>query len=149
MNAIATEAPALEARHFVRGKLVQGREVRVRSRDLGADFTTPAIDLDALITPRAEPPPLADIPLAEIIDFLAATAERLELWRNCYLQECLERVVATSPLPRRIIENMYAEAPCFLSKKNQDACLASRFIFVKGQGRQIEKFKQACPRRTS
>ena len=74
MSAVATsEAPILAAHHFVRGKLVQGNEIRHRSRDLGADFTTPAIDLDALITSRAEMPPLADVPLSEIIDFLART----------------------------------------------------------------------------
>lgn len=117
MNVSAqANTPVLEAKHFVRGKLVEGSAVRIRSRDLGADFTTPEIDLNALITPRSEMPPLADVKLAEIIDFLAATGERMDVGRNPHLQECLERVVATSPLPRRIIENMYAEARYFLQK---------------------------------
>src|SRR5579864_3286419 len=45
---------------FVRGKLVEGAEARHKSRDLGVDFTTPGIDLDALIAPRTEPGPLFD-----------------------------------------------------------------------------------------
>jgi hypothetical protein len=47
MNVVTkTEPQILRAHHFVQGKLVQGQEVLHRSRDLGADFTTPAIDLD-------------------------------------------------------------------------------------------------------
>jgi hypothetical protein len=43
------EAPAaIRAAHFVQGRLVEGNAVRHTSRDLGIDFTTPAIDLDAL-----------------------------------------------------------------------------------------------------
>jgi hypothetical protein len=117
MNVVTKAEPqVLRAHHFIRGKLVQGDEVLHRSRDLGADFTTPAIDLDALISPRSEMPPLADVKMSEIIDFLVETGKHLTLERNPYLPECLERVVATSPLPRRIIENMYTEVGYFLRK---------------------------------
>jgi Acyl-CoA reductase (LuxC) len=118
-GAAAVEAAdsALLVNHFVRGKLVSGAAVRHRSRDLGADFTTPAIDLDALVTPRSEPPPLLDVKLAEIIDFLVETGERLTLERNPYLQESLERVVATNPLPRRVVENLYRGARRYLSRE--------------------------------
>jgi hypothetical protein len=105
--ALSTEQLPLHVRHFVRGVLVDGSDVRHRSRDLGADFTTPAIDLDALITPRSEPGPLFDVKLSEIIDFLAAAGERLVLDKNPYLQECADRVAATNPLPRHVIHNMY------------------------------------------
>lgn len=118
MSAAEAKAESvLAAKHFVRGKLVEGDEVRHRSRDLGADFTTPAVDLDALITPRSEMPPLLDVKISEIVDFLAETGSRMSVKSNPYLQECLERVVATSPLPRRIIENLYEEAPFFLRKE--------------------------------
>ena len=66
----------LSAPHFVRGVVVDGDAVRHRSRDLGADFVTPAIDLDALITPRSQLPPLLDVKLSEIIDFLVETGQR-------------------------------------------------------------------------
>ena len=95
---MADSDPAIRVNHFVRGKLVSGAAVRHRSRDLGADFTTPAIDLDALVTPRSEAPPLLDVKLAEIIDFLVETGERLKLERNPYLQESLERVVGHQSL---------------------------------------------------
>jgi hypothetical protein len=122
------DLPVLQAQHFIRGQLVEGATVCHRSRDLGADFTTPALDLNALITPRSELPPLLDVTLAEIIDFLVATGERMDVKRNPYLQECLERVVATSPLPRRIIEGLYNEARFFLNKDVLWSIVESNFI---------------------
>lgn len=125
--AARTDAPVLAARHFVKGVLVEGDEIRHRSRDLGADFTTPAIDLDALIAPRSEMPPLAQVKLEEIIDFLAAAGERMDLERNAGLRESLERVAATSPLPRRIIEGLYAQARLFLNKEALWSMVESNF----------------------
>src|SRR5262245_39483258 len=106
----------LSAPHFIRGAVVDGDAVRHRSRDLGADFTTPEIDLDAIVLPRSQLPPLLDIKLSEIIDFLVETGERLVLDRNSYLQECLDHIAATNPLPRRVMENLYREAPLYLSR---------------------------------
>ena len=76
------ELQTIEVNHFIRGKLVRGDAVRHTSRDLGVDFTTPAIDLDALITPRSEMPPLFDMKLSDIIDFLVEVGERLDPGRN-------------------------------------------------------------------
>jgi hypothetical protein len=62
MNAAAQfgeQAEVIPVHHFVRGRLVAGSDVRHRSRDLGADFVTPAIALDEIVTPRAETAPLA------------------------------------------------------------------------------------------
>jgi Acyl-CoA reductase (LuxC) len=123
MSAVDIEATAdaasraIRVRHFVRGKLVEGDEVRHVSRDLGVEFTTPTVDLDALVSPRSEMPPLYDVKLSEIIDFLVEVGERLDLDRNPYLQESLEFVVATNPLPRRIIENLFRRARPFLTRK--------------------------------
>ena len=113
---IAARAKAIKVNHFVRGKLVTGEDVRHTSRDLGVDFTTPAIDLDALVTPRSEMPPLYDVKLSEIVDFLVEVGERLDLDRNPYLQEALEFIVATNPLPRRIIENTFRRARPLLAR---------------------------------
>jgi Acyl-CoA reductase (LuxC) len=123
----APPSRVLSAPHFVRGTLVEGDAVRHRSRDLGADFTTPVIDLDALIMPRSELPPLLDIKLAEIIDFLVAAGERLQLDRNPYLQECLELIAATNPLPRRVVENLYRQAPYFLSRDLLESVVDANF----------------------
>ncbi|MGE2815802.1 acyl-CoA reductase [Mycobacterium heidelbergense] len=118
---------ALSAPHFVQGTVVEGDAVRHRSRDLGADFVTPAIDLDALVLPRSELPPLLDVKLAEIIDFLVETGERLHLDRNPHLQECLELIAATNPLPRRVVENLYRQAPYFLNRQLLESIVDSNF----------------------
>jgi hypothetical protein len=123
----SAEPQVLPAPHFVRGRLVQGDAIRHRSRDLGADFTTPAIDLDAVVTPRSQLPPLLDIKLSQIIDFLVEAGERLNLERNPYLQECLEYIAATNPLPRRVVENLYGEAPLYLSRPLLESMVDSNF----------------------
>jgi len=117
----------LAAPHFVQGVLVEGDAVRHRSRDLGADFVTPAIDLDALVMPRSQLPPLLDVKLAEIIDFLAETGERLHLDRNPHLQHCLELIAATNPLPRRVVENLYRQAPMYLTRPLLESMVDSNF----------------------
>ncbi|OMC47761.1 acyl-CoA reductase [Mycobacterium sp. IS-1264] len=117
----------LSAPHFVQGVLVEGDAVRHRSRDLRADFVTPAIDLDALVLPRSKLPPLLDVKLAEIIDFLVETGERLHLDRNPHLQECLEMIAATNPLPRRVVENLYRQAPYFLNRQLLESIVDSNF----------------------
>ena len=57
------------------GELVEGQDARHRSRDLGVTFATPRMDLDRVVHPRTEVPPLLNVPLAEIIDFLVETGE--------------------------------------------------------------------------
>lgn len=117
----------VSAPHFVRGKLVDGDAVRHTSRDLGADFSTPAIDLDALVLPRSQLPPLLDVKLAEIIDFLVETGNRLHLDRNPHLQQCLELIAATNPLPRRVVENLYRQAPNYLTRQLLESIVDSNF----------------------
>jgi hypothetical protein len=121
------QSQVLSAPHFIGGTLVEGEAITHRSRDLGADFTTPAIDLDAIVMPRSQLPPLLDIKLSEIIDFLAEAGERLHLDRNPYLQECLEYIAATNPLPRRVVENLYREAPMYLSRSLLESMVESNF----------------------
>jgi Acyl-CoA reductase (LuxC) len=117
----------LSAPHFVQGALVDGAAVRHTSRDLGADFTTPPINLDSLVLPRSQLPPLLDVKLAEIIDFLVETGERLRLDRNPHLQQCLELIAATNPLPRRVVENLYRQAPYYLNRRLLESIVDSNF----------------------
>ncbi len=128
-KAIGREAQpqTIRVNHFIRGKLVSGDAVRHTSRDLGIDFTTPAIDLDALITPRSEMPPLFEMKLSQIVDFLVEVGERLDPDHNPYLQESLEFVAATNPLPRRIIENLFRRARHFLTRDVLMAGLNANF----------------------
>jgi hypothetical protein len=101
---------------FVRGKLVAATETRHRSRDLGVDFVTPQLDLDALITLRTEPGPLFDVKLNEILNFLAETGERMRLDRGGYLREAVDRIAATNVLPRSLIEHNVRMAADYLNK---------------------------------
>lgn len=121
------QEPAVAAHFFVRGKLVTDATVRHQSRDLGVDFTTPDIDLDQLIQPRSELPPLLDVKVDDIIDFLVETGECLALDRNPYMQEALERVVETNPLPRRVVENLYRGASFLLERSMLTSMVASNF----------------------
>lgn len=101
---------------FVAGRLVEGETVVHRSRDLGVDFATPALDLDALVTPRTQPAPLLDVPLREIIDFLVETGERIADRANPHIQACIERMRLTNVLPRRVIEGQFALAGQMLGR---------------------------------
>src|SRR3954470_12517128 len=123
----AAEPQVLSAPHFVQGRVVEGDGVRHRSRDLGADFSTPTIDLDAIVMPRSQLPPLLDVKVAEIIDFLVEVGERLHLDRNPYLQQCLEYIATTNPLPRRVVENLYREAPVYLGRPILESMVEANF----------------------
>ena len=118
---------AAHAPFFVRGDLLEGTDVTHRSRDLGADFATPALDLDRVVLPRSELPPMLDVKLTEIIDFLVATGEALDLDRNVHLQRCLDLLAATNPLPRRVVENLFRTAPLLLTRDSLESMVASNF----------------------
>ena len=94
---------AIAAPFFVRGKVVELSAVRHKSRDLGVDFVTPEIELDALITPRTEPGPLFDVKLDEILDFLEATGEAMRRDAGGYIAHCIDLVSAPNVLPRDAI----------------------------------------------
>ncbi len=101
---------------FIRGKLVEGHDATHRSRDLGVTFATPKLELDSLVHPRTELPPLLNVPLAEIIDFLAEAGQRLADPSNPYVEACVERMVKVSLAPRKAIEFMLTHASEELSK---------------------------------
>lgn len=121
------DGEVLRVEHFVRGEVVAGGTVRYRSRDLGVEFATPEISLDDLVTPRSELPPLLDVKTQEIIDFLVACGERMVLEDNVYLQEALERIVATNPLPRRVVENLFRVARHRLTQEALWSSIESSF----------------------
>lgn len=112
MQSEQFEAEALiQVPHVVKGRTLLGTEVRHRSRDLGADFATPKLDLDDLVWSRTEPLPCLNMPVSEIIDFMEALGARLDLDRNAYLQEAMAGMVKVSELGRRILENCYRDIP--------------------------------------
>jgi hypothetical protein len=117
----------MSAPFFVRGRLIEGDDVEYTSRDLGAPFTTPRLDLDAVISPRSQLPPLLEVKLSEIIDFLVETGQALALESNPHMQACLDRLSATNPLPRRVVENLYRTAPLLLKRESLESMISSNF----------------------
>jgi len=95
---------------FVRGKVVEGTDQTHRSRDLGVTFVTPKPDLNALVHPRTELPPLLNTPLAEIIDFLVESGQRLCDPNNAHVQGCIDRMAKVSLAPRKVIEHQMLHA---------------------------------------
>jgi len=73
----------------------------------GESFFTPNLDLDRLVWSRTEPLPMAEVPVAEIIEVLAATGERMRDDTGGFLAAALESLSRTSPYERRILENSY------------------------------------------
>ena len=102
---------------FVRGKVVEGADSIQRSRDLGVSFATPKLDLDAVVHPRTELPPLLNTPLAEIIDFLVESGQRLCDPNNEHVQTCIDRMAKVSLAPRSVIEHQMLHATNYLDKK--------------------------------
>jgi hypothetical protein len=114
----AAEAePVVSAPFFYRGQLAEGQEVTHRSRDLGVTFATPKIQLDRVVHPRTEVPPLLNTPLAEIIDFLVETGQRMLASDNPYMQECFDRMASTHILPRKVVETTAKHAVAYLDKR--------------------------------
>jgi len=117
----------VNAPFFARGQLLDGADQTHRSRDLGVDFTTPSINLNAVVHPRTDVPPLLNVPLAEIIDFLVLTGERLRAADNIHMQECFERMASTHILPRQVVEATARHATAYLEKRILEAEVAQNF----------------------
>lgn len=109
--------PIVSAPFFLRGEVVEGQDVIQRSRDLGVTFATPAIDLNRAVHPRTEVPPLLNVPLAEIIDFLVETGQRMLAPDNVHMQECFDRMASTHILPRNVVETVAKHAVAYLDKR--------------------------------
>ena len=102
---------------FVRGKLVEGADETHRSRDLGVNFVTPKIDLNSLVHPRTELPPLLNVKTSEIIDFLVEAGQKLADKNNPYMDACIERMMKVSLQPRKAVENTMRYATNTLNKQ--------------------------------
>jgi hypothetical protein len=113
----ATDEPVNSAPFFIRGKVVEGHDSMQRSRDLGVTFATPKLPLDDLVHPRTELPPLLNVPLSEIIDFLAEAGQRMSDGKNPYVEACVDRMAKVSLAPRSVIEFQMTNAAEYLDKK--------------------------------
>jgi len=121
-NALGNDRPTevepnVSAPFFVQGRVVEGNDATHRSRALGVRFATPALDLNGLVLPRTEVPPLLDVPLTEIIDFLVETGERVRDPKNDYVRACVDRIAQTHILPRSVLESQLAHATAYLDRQ--------------------------------
>jgi hypothetical protein len=119
--------PVVSAPFFLRGELVEGQDVTQRSRDLGVTFATPKLQLNKVVHPRTEVPPLLNVPLAEIIDFLVETGQRLLAPDNAHMQECFDRMASTHILPRKVVEATARGAVSYLDKRILMATVEQNF----------------------
>jgi len=104
MNAPVSPT-AVPVCHVVKGEVVFGADLRHGS--VARPFTTPALDLDRLVWSRREPGPAFDTPVAEIMDVLVETGRWIEADPQGLIAEALEFSVASSPLPRDVLERAY------------------------------------------
>ncbi|MBB3665603.1 hypothetical protein FB384_004561 [Prauserella sediminis] len=132
MTATQNEPQILvDAPFFVRGTLVgmasaPDGDVH-HSRELGVGFRTPQLQLDGLVAPRTELPPLLDTPVAEIIDFLVETGQRIADPSNAIMQECVERMAATHVLPAELLFKQAAYAAQTLDKQTLTTLVERNF----------------------
>lgn len=91
--------------HVVQGQTIHGTAAEYKSAAF--KFTTPAIDINALVWPRSEPGPAFDLPLSEIMDVLVETGAALKADKHGFLAEALEYSVIASPLPREVLKRSF------------------------------------------
>jgi Acyl-CoA reductase (LuxC) len=126
-DAPSDATAVVSAPFFARGELIEGNDAVHRSRDLGVSFATPKINLNRIVQPRTEVPPLLNVPLAEIIDFLVETGQRITDPNNPFVQGCIERMCATHVLPRVVLENQVRGAAAYLDKRLLNAVVEQNF----------------------
>jgi hypothetical protein len=123
----ANATAAISAPFFARGEVIEGNDAVHRSRDLGVSFATPKLDLNRIVHPRIEVPPLLNVPLAEIIDFLVETGQRITDPNNPFVQDCIDRMCATHILPRGVLENQIKGAAAYLDKRLLNTVVEQNF----------------------
>jgi len=117
MNAPAHGAPT-EIYHVVKGETVAGADCTFGPAH--ARFATPRLDLDALVWSRRETGPVFDMPVAEIMDVLVATGERLTRDPDGALAEALARNARTNPLPIDVLERSYASLGALFNRRQME-----------------------------
>jgi hypothetical protein len=107
-GSLLTATDVISVPHVIRGRVIDDPVVE-HSLSTGTRFATPALDLDQLVWPRTEPLPAAEIPLAEVIDVLAATGEQLRTDAGGILQEVFASLELMSPYERQVLETCFTE----------------------------------------
>lgn len=94
-------AAAVAVPHFVKGSLIRGTEA-----DYGR-FVTPALEIDSLVWSRAEAGPAFSTPLAEIIELLVATGERMKADPSGVMAEAYHAMAEVGDLDAGVLKRAY------------------------------------------
>lgn len=106
MTDLAKIVPAAVAvPHFIKGELIWGDSVSYGS------FATPKLDIDALVWQRTEPGPAFSTPIAEVMDVLVATGERMQSDPSGYLEQAFEAMAQVGDLDRGVLQRAYEHLP--------------------------------------
>jgi len=105
--------------HIVKGELVTGQD-----RSYGR-FSTPELDLNALVWNRQEPGPAFDVGVAEIVDLLDEVGQRLDPETNPWLRESLNQALREARLSPRLIEYSYRGLGGLFSRRSLEFQLES------------------------
>jgi hypothetical protein len=128
MSALTSPPPEpVASPFFVQGVLLEGADALHRSRDLGVTFATPHLPLGNLVPPRTQVPPLLNVPLSEIIDFLVMTGERIRDPHNPFMAECIDRMCSTHVLPREAVAAQAIHAAATLDRQRLMAEVEQNF----------------------
>jgi len=98
----------------IRGKWLDQDLVEFGGRSVGISFLSPDPNRYARALPLASPLALADVHALrfdEILDFIDALGERLQLHDNAHLQQALEASCLTSSQTRPLLQQAYASLP--------------------------------------
>lgn len=117
MTDMNTKA-AVPVCHVIKGETVSGADLTFGPAH--APFTTPKLDLNSLTWPRNAPGPAFDVPLAEIMDLLVATGERLKADPDGMLAQALDYSKQSSPLPAEIMERSYTGLGTLFDRKSME-----------------------------
>lgn len=107
--------------HIVKGETVEGDALSYGSG--AGTFTTPALNLNALVWQRRDPVPALDVPVAEIVDLLVELGHAIEADRSGFLREACERMERTSPLDPGVTRRSYEDLRHLFTRDRIEATL--------------------------
>jgi hypothetical protein len=87
--------------HVIKGEIIEGSESEY------GRFSTPRLDLDALVWRRDLPPPAADVPIAEILDILEALGKWLTDDPEGAVERAMLASAGTNPLESGVLERSF------------------------------------------
>src|SRR5262245_59653321 len=96
----------------IRGRVIEGDELRFAGRRNGVSFTTPDVKRHLNELVLASPSQLGDLyslSFEQILDYLAALGDELRFARNRHIQEAFELSVSTSGLSEGTLRHLYED----------------------------------------